>query len=146
MKSKILLLVAMVFASVSLFAQPSGGRQGGPGGQRQMPEPKEMAKTSVEALTKELKLDKKQEKAIYEIEFAKYTSMSEMMKGQQGQGQGQGENPREKMQEIEKKSDEAIAKVLKDDQKEKYTAYKKKQEEERAKRQQSGGGRQRQNN
>lgn len=136
MKSKILLLVAMVFASVSLFAQPGGGQ----GGQRQMPEPKEMATKSVETLTKELKLDKKQEKAVYEIEFKKFTSMSEMMKNRD-------QSSREKMQAIEKKSDEAIEKLLNADQKEKYAAYKKKQEEERSKRQQSGGERgQRQNN
>ena len=131
MKTKVLYLALAIFlfSGVSVVAQERGGGMGGQDFQARQ-------KEQMEALKKELKLDKDQIKKFDDIYK---TSSDKMTKMRENAGDDRT-GMREKMTEINTEREGSIKKMLKPDQVKIYDAYLKKQAEARANRGGGGGG------
>ena len=122
-KLGLLLMIVLIGTSISM-AQNRGGQRN---------DPKEFAKKQTEELTEHLDLDKKQEKQVSELNLKAAEQMFAMRK-EMADGNGDRDAMRAKLQEMRKKQNVEMKKILSEDQYKKYQKY---VEERRAKR---GGG------
>lgn len=123
-KISLMILSVMLFTVVSI-AQNRGNF-----------DPKEFAKRQTEELTKELSLNKDQQKKVLELNNQvadKMTAMREDMMS----GGGDREGMRDKMMKIREDQQKEMKKILTEDQYKKYEKY---LEEQRARRGQRGPG------
>jgi periplasmic protein CpxP/Spy len=125
MKKLGLLLLLALFATTFSMAQ-----QGGP----QNFDPKEMAKRQTEELTKELGLNKDQQKKVSDLNLKAAEQMSAMR--EQMRNGGDREAMREKMTKAREAQNAEMKKILTDEQYKKYEKY---LEERRARRGGPGG-------
>jgi biopolymer transport protein ExbB/TolQ len=117
-----LVIMFTLFAS-SLFAQQRAG-----GGMRSM-DPEQAADRQLATMKEIIKLDKKEEAKVKEL-FV--TEAKERQKQFQNMGQGGNrEEMQAKMQEMQKKRDEELTKILGEERMEKYTKEMEKRRTER---------------
>lgn len=123
MKKAALMLIAVFALSFASIAQNQGPRNF---------DPKEMAKRQTEELTKQLDLNKDQQKKVLELNEKYANKMSEMRNGG-----GDREAMREKMTKMREEQNKEMKKILTEDQYKKYEKY---LEERRSRRGQGGPG------
>lgn len=115
---------------LSLVVTTAFGQQRGQGGMRDM-DPEAGAKRSIEQMKEIIKIkDKKEEKAVKEV-FIKYAKERQKMFSSMQQGGGDPTERRAKMDEIIKKQNVELKKILGE---ERFDVYNKKMEEQRANR------------
>jgi Spy/CpxP family protein refolding chaperone len=122
MKKLGLLFMLMIFATASLVAQNRDG-------QRNF-DPEEMAKRQTENLKKEIGLDDKQEKKVYELTL----DNSKKMMGLREKYGDDREGMREEMMKIREDGNKGMKEILSDKQWKKYEQYLKERREGRGQR------------
>ncbi|WP_340112315.1 DUF4890 domain-containing protein [Maribellus mangrovi] len=129
MKKLGLVLLALFAFTVVTVAQNRGQRDF---------DPKERAKRQTEELTKELDLNKDQQKKVLELNEKYSEKMSAMFEDMRSGG-GDREAMREKMGKLRDEQNKEMKKILTEDQYKKYEKY---LEERRSRRGPGGSGRQ----
>ncbi|MDR1415020.1 MAG: hypothetical protein LBI96_04330 [Odoribacteraceae bacterium] len=126
-----ILAIALATCTLGVTAQQRGG------GQRTSPE--EMLKQRVEAVKKEVKLTADQEKQVTTLFTETQKKRAEMFQNTQGGGRGNWEANREKLQKLQDEENEAMKKILTEEQNKTYVAYLEKQRKEMEERMRSRG-------